>query len=29
LNTNGQILQAVLYSKIGQPLEDWAYAKAP
>jgi Protein of unknown function (DUF3131) len=29
LNTNGQILQAVLFSKIGQPLEDWAYAKKP
>ncbi len=29
LNTNGQILQAVLYSKIGQSLEDWAYGKAP
>ncbi len=29
LNTNGQILQAILYSKIGQPLEDWAHVQAP
>lgn len=29
LNTNGQILQAVLYSKIGKPLEKWAYEKTP
>jgi Protein of unknown function (DUF3131) len=28
LNTNGQILEAILYSHIGSiPLEDWAHGK--
>jgi hypothetical protein len=28
LNTNGQILEAILYSQIGSiPLEDWAHGK--